>query len=94
MTDEEVARSRAQMKAGMLMGLEGASSRCERLARTILIFNRVPDLDEIVRKIDAVNATHVKEFAKNLCESSIAYALYGPVKDAPNVNDLEKRLAV
>ncbi|MDB4251313.1 insulinase family protein [Amylibacter sp.] len=92
MTDEEVARSRSQMKAGMLMGLEGASARCERLARTILIFSRVPDLDEIVSKIDAVNAEHVKEFAQNLCNSSVAYALYGPVKNAPDVSELEKRL--
>ena len=92
MTDEEVARSRSQMKAGMLMGLEGSSARCERLARTILIFNRVPDLDEIVSKIDAVNADHVKEFAQNLCNSSVAYALYGPVKNAPDVSELEKRL--
>ncbi|MEZ8098338.1 MAG: pitrilysin family protein, partial [Amylibacter sp.] len=92
MTDEEVARSRSQMKAGMLMGLEGASARCERLARTILIFNRVPDLDEIVSKIDAVNAEHVKEFAQNLCNSSVAYALYGPVKNAPDASELEKRL--
>ena len=92
MTDEEVARSRSQMKAGMLMGLEGASARCERLARTILIFNRVPDLDEIVSKIDAVNAEHVQEFAQNLCNSSVAYALYGPVKNAPDVSELEKRL--
>lgn len=92
MTDEEVSRSRSQMKAGMLMGLEGASARCERLARTILIFNRVPDLDEIVSKIDAVNAEHVKEFAQNLCNSSVAYALYGPVKNAPDASELEKRL--
>ena len=52
----------------------------------------VPDLDEIVSKIDAVNAEHVKEFAQNLCNSSVAYALYGPVKNAPDVSELEKRL--
>ena len=62
------------------------------MARTILIFNRVPDLDEIISKIDAVSASHVKNFAQSLCESSIAYALYGPVEGAPDVNDLEKRL--
>jgi predicted Zn-dependent peptidase len=33
MTDAEVARARAQMKAGMLMGLESPSNRAERLAR-------------------------------------------------------------
>jgi len=92
-SEEEVARSRAQMKAGMLMGLEGASARCERLARTVSIFNRVPHLDEVISKIDSVDATRVKKFAESLCISSPALALYGPVSDAPNVGQLAKRLA-
>lgn len=93
MSEEEVARSRAQMKAGMLMGLEGASARCERLARTVSIFNRVPHLDEVISKIDSVDATRVKAFAEGLCISPPALALYGPVSDAPNVGQLAKRLA-
>jgi predicted Zn-dependent peptidase len=93
MSDEEVARARAQMKAGMLMGLEGASSRCERLARTVSIFNRVPHLDEVIAKIDAVDAERVKSFAAELCAKPPALALYGPVADAPDVAQIAKRLA-
>ena len=92
MSEEEVARARAQMKAGMLMGLEGASSRCERLARMVSIFNRVPELDEVIAKIDAVDADQVKQFAADLCSKSPALALYGPVADAPNVEQLANRL--
>ena len=43
MTPAEVARARAQMKAGLLMGLESPSSRAERIARLLAIWDRVPD---------------------------------------------------
>ena len=42
------------MKAGLLMGLESASSRAERLARMISIWDRIPSLEETVQKIDAI----------------------------------------
>ena len=59
-SEEEIARARVQMKAGMLMGLESPSNRAERLARMIQIWGRVPDLDEIVAKIDNVALRNVK----------------------------------
>lgn len=92
-SEDEVARARAQMKAGMLMGLEGASSRCERLARMVSIFNRVPNLDEVIAKIDRVDATAVKDFASDLFSKPAALALYGPVADAPDVVQMAKRMA-
>jgi len=63
MAPEEVARARAQMKAGLLMGLESPSSRAERLARLLAIWNRVPELDETVARIDAVTTGDVRDFA-------------------------------
>jgi predicted Zn-dependent peptidase len=53
MSEVEVARARAQMKAGMLMGLESPSARAERLARMLSIWDRIPVLDEVVAQIDA-----------------------------------------
>ena len=38
----------------MLMGLESPSARAERLARMLGVWGRVPTIDEIVAKIDAV----------------------------------------
>jgi predicted Zn-dependent peptidase len=54
MSPAEVARARAQMKAGLLMGLESPSNRAERLARLIQIWDRIPPLEETIEKIDAV----------------------------------------
>lgn len=93
MTPSEIDRARNQMKAGMLMGLESPASRCERLARVTAIWGRVPDLDDIVGKIDAVTVQSAKEYAQRLCEKSVpSLALYGPVEMAPVVESLAERL--
>ena len=89
----EVDRARAQMKAGMLMGLESPSSRAERLARVVAIWDRVPPLEESVAKIDAVDAAAVRAHAAALCaKAAPAIASYGPVSDMPHRDALVERL--
>lgn len=93
-TDQEVARARAQMKAGLLMGLESPSARAERLARLVAIWGRVPSLDEVVGKIDAVTARDVQDFAGQMITgASPALTMYGPVDRAPSLSELQDRLA-
>ncbi|WP_238365972.1 M16 family metallopeptidase [Mesobacterium pallidum] len=94
MSDEEIARARAQMKAGLLMGLESPSSRAERLARMMEIWGRVPDLEEVVGKIDAVTREDVRAFASQLVRKApAALALYGPLGHAPDLEALQLRRA-
>lgn len=93
MTEVEVARARAQMKAGLLMGLESPSSRAERLARMVTIWDRIPSLDEVVSQIDRVTVSDVCDYAAGMgAGAPAAMALYGPVADAPFVQDLQARL--
>jgi predicted Zn-dependent peptidase len=56
MSAAELDRARAQMKAGLLMGLESPSARAERNARLVAIWDRVPPLEETVARIDAVTS--------------------------------------
>ena len=92
-SEEEVDRARAQMKAGLLMGLESPSSRAERLARLLWIWDRVPDLSETVERIDAVDLGAAKRFAESYLGQTPALALYGPVSGAPEVEKLAERLS-
>ncbi|MBC7478453.1 MAG: insulinase family protein [Pseudorhodobacter sp.] len=92
MSEPEVARARAQIKAGMLMGLESPSSRAERIARLLAIYGRVPDVDEAVARINAVSTADVRRYAGTLTESGTALALYGPVAAAPTLDDIRARL--
>ena len=94
MSEAEVARARAQMKAGLLMGLESPSARAERMARMLSIWGRVPGVEEAAEKIDAVTRDAVRGFAARMAGAGrSALALYGPVGAAPDLGSLRERLA-
>jgi predicted Zn-dependent peptidase len=52
--EAEVARAKAQMKAGLLMALESSSARAEQLARQMFAWGRPIPLDELVDRIEGV----------------------------------------
>ena len=94
LTVPEVERARAQMTAGLLMGLESPSSRAERLARVVAVWDRVPDLDETLGKIAAVTPEAVRAFGEALvARAAPAVALLGPVRKAPSHARLAERMA-
>ena len=94
LSQSELDRARAQMKAGLLMGLESPSNRAERLARMLQIWGRVPDLPEVVGRIDAVGLSDLRDLAeRTVAQSPAALALYGPVTTAPTLEALQRRRA-
>ncbi|WP_422074597.1 M16 family metallopeptidase [Tranquillimonas rosea] len=94
LSEPEIARARAQMKAGLLIGLESPSGRAERLARVLSIWGRVPALDETVARIDSVTCDDVRAFAGRIAgQGNAALALYGPAENAPGLEALTGRLA-
>ena len=94
MSESELARARAQMKAGLLMGLESPSARAERMARHLAIWGRVQDVAETAAEIDAVTRAGIRDFAGGLAgRAQTALALYGPVENAPGLETLRERLA-
>ena len=77
--ESEVARVKAQMKAGLLMALESSSSRAEQLARHIHIYDRPMPLEEIVGKIDAVTVESARKAGRELiARGRPAVAALGP----------------
>ncbi|QRZ15483.1 insulinase family protein [Paracoccus methylovorus] len=94
MTEVEVARARAQLKAGLLMGLESPTGQAERMARSLAIWGRVPDPAEVAERIDAVTVADIRLHAERLIAGARpALALYGPVAGAPTREVLAERLA-
>lgn len=78
--EAEIARARAQMRAGMLMSLESTSSRCEQLARQLMIFGRPVPMSETVAKVEAVNRDAVIRSAQRLLELPPTMAALGPIE--------------
>lgn len=87
-TDAEVDRGRAQLKAGTLMSLESSSARAEQLARQLLIFGRPVPLEELVRRIDAVDADAVVRLAGRLSKGRPAVAAMGPIAKLASYDDI------
>ncbi len=70
LTDAEVARAKAQMKAGLLMALESCSSRAEQLARHILAYGRPQTLEELIGRIEEVSVESTRNAARALLARS------------------------
>ncbi|KGK90616.1 zinc protease [Desulfosporosinus sp. HMP52] len=56
---EELARTKAQIKGGLYLGLEAVSSRMSRLGKTELTYNRVLSPEEVVEKLEKVTLEDV-----------------------------------
>ena len=93
LAESEVARARAQTKAGLVMGLESPSARAERLAAHVAIWGRAIPLAETVERIDAVGVAEARAALASFVASPPALALYGPVEAAQPVSELSARLA-
>jgi predicted Zn-dependent peptidase len=77
--EAEVARAKAQMKAGLLMALESSGARAEQLARQMLIYGRPIPLEEIVAKVDAVTVDSARAAGRTLINNGRpAIAALGP----------------
>ncbi|QDP22499.1 M16 family metallopeptidase [Bradyrhizobium cosmicum] len=70
LTEAEIARAKAQMKAGLLMALESCSSRAEQLARHVLAYGRPQTVEELVGRIDAVSVESTRDAARALLSRS------------------------
>jgi predicted Zn-dependent peptidase len=94
-TQSEVARAKAQIKAGMLMGLESSSARAEYMARQLLLFDRLIDTKEVIARIEAVAPEAVRTLAAGLmsaCKPSIT--VVGAGRKGAAYADLTERMVL
>ena len=92
-TESEVERAKTQLRSSLLMGLENSSSRSERLARGLIIWDKLVEVQETIAKIESVKLMDVKNFGLEMFHNSYpAMALYGKVKDALDVDQFSQKL--
>jgi predicted Zn-dependent peptidase len=77
-SEQEVARAKAQMKAGLLMALESSGARIEQLARQMLTRGRPIPVDELVEKVEAVTVDSARAAGRALiARGKMATAVLG-----------------
>ncbi len=77
LSDAELARAKAQSRAGLLMGLESVQSRCDHLARQIQVQGRIVPVAETVAQIEAVDLAAARRAGADAIGGGIATASVG-----------------
>jgi len=84
-SEPEVARAKAQLKAGLMMSLESSSARAEQLARQILLHGRVLSTSDIIASVDRVLADDVRAVAQRLRRRPASVAVVGAGRKSSNL---------
>jgi predicted Zn-dependent peptidase len=91
-SEKEINRGKAQLKASLMMGRESAFRRCESAARQLLVFNNVIDPLETVKLIDSVSKQSVENIAKKIVGGPITISSIGPIKRLETLDKIQSRL--
>lgn len=86
-SEEEVERAKLQLKAIMLMGLDGHSNVAEDIGRQLLTYGRRMTPAEIFSRIDAVTTSDIRATAaKFINDQDHALAAVGGIHELPDYN--------
>lgn len=77
LTQVELNRARAQLEAGLLMGLETVQGRADRMARSIEVFGRILSLEELLEQIRGVTVEQARAAGQRLLAGPAAVASVG-----------------
>jgi predicted Zn-dependent peptidase len=76
--EEELRRSKAQLKGSLMLSLESSTARMSNLARQEMYFDRYYDLDELIERIEAVTADDLTRLANEFFKTeSVAVTALG-----------------
>jgi predicted Zn-dependent peptidase len=90
---KEVERSKAQLKAGMLMGLESSGARAEQMARQMIVHDRLIGFDELIARVEAVTPQVCRDIAEKIVGASVpSIAIVGAGTKGTEYLDLASRL--
>jgi predicted Zn-dependent peptidase len=77
-TSDELDRGKGQARGGLVLGLEDTSARMSRIAKAELVYDELPSVDELLRRVDAVTIDDVLALAAEYLAGTPALGVVGP----------------
>jgi predicted Zn-dependent peptidase len=77
-----VARSKGQLKGGLVLGLEDTGSRMSRLGKSELSYGEYLSISEVLGRLDAVDENQVRAVAAELFAQDMCLAVVGPYRES------------
>ncbi len=82
LTTSEVARSKGQLKGGLVLNLEDTGSRMSRLGKSELSYGEYLSVREVLGRLDAVEEDQVRAVAAELFAREMCLAVVGPYRES------------
>ncbi len=92
LTDEEIERSKARLRANILMRLENISSHAEMNALDTILFGRIIPKEEVIEQIQNVQKADLQRVALSIISSKPTLSALGPIKEVMPMDMIIDRL--
>jgi len=92
-TEIELKRAKAQIRAGLLMSQESMMSRANQIAKTLVHFNEILDLQDKLRRVEAVTVKDIESVAQHIFTTDLTLAALGPLSTLEDFETIKGRLA-
>lgn len=93
LSDDEIAKSKEQLKGNYILGLESTSSRMTSLGKSELLLGKIKSPREILKKIDKVSMDSVKRVTDKVFDYNKLNVTYvGKVQDKQSVDNKIKNI--
>jgi predicted Zn-dependent peptidase len=82
-SSDELRRGKGQLRGGLVLALEDSGSRMSRIAKAELLYDELPSIDEVLRRVEDVTLDDVNTLARNLFRQGQTLAVVGPFDALP-----------
>jgi predicted Zn-dependent peptidase len=87
-TEKELTRTQNQIKANVYLGLESVMNRMNRLGKSVLFYDRIIPVDEVIERVMAVTIPDICDFFRAIMvKEQLSLAAIGSKEVLPRVED-------
>ncbi len=65
-TKEQLAKTKEQLKSNFILSLENSSSRSSNIGRSMLLLNKINEVDDIIEKVNGVSLENVENIIEKI----------------------------
>jgi predicted Zn-dependent peptidase len=90
-TEEEIARAKAQLKFNLVKSMEFSMVNADICAHDLIKYNRLVEIEEKIEKINNVSKESIERVVRKMLQSKPTIASIGPIKNLEKLEKIQSR---
>ena len=92
LTEEEIEKSKAQLKASTLMSTESTTTNATTSAYQLIRHDKLIEIEEKIKKINNVSKESIEKVAQKILTAKPTVSSIGPIKELESLDKIQSRL--